>query len=107
MDPDLPSSIPSAIVIAMLSSDHPTSHTGCPSAEEILADVCKALTDSQGLFCPSLSKVEAPRSNDWVHPLHAIVPRSSPQPFEFEARHFRDLTTESYVTDCAQIVVYY
>ena len=26
--------------------------------------------------------------------------------FEFEARHFTDLTTESYVTACAQIVVY-
>ena len=30
-----------------------------------------------------------------------------PQQFEFEARHFRDLTTESYVTNCAQIVVYH
>ena len=45
--------------------------------------------------------------NDWVQPLHVIVPRSSPPLFEFEARHFRDLTTKSYVTDCAHIVVYY
>ena len=45
--------------------------------------------------------------NDWRRQLHVKVPSLSPQPFEFEARHFKDLTTESYVTDCAQIVVYY
>ena len=27
-----------------------TTPTGCPSAEQILADVCKALSDSQGSF---------------------------------------------------------
>ena len=52
-------------------------------------------------------EVEALLGNDWRQPLHVTVPRLSPQQFEFEARHFRDLTTESYVTDCAQIVVYY
>ena len=54
-----------------------------------------------------MSEVEALLGNDWRRPLHVTVPGLSPQQFEFEARHFRDLTTESYVTDCAQIVVYY
>ena len=40
-------------------------------------------------------------------PLHVTVPGSSPQQYEFEAHNFRDLTSESYVTDCATIVVYY
>ena len=107
MDPVLPSSISSGIVIGTPSSDHPTSHTGCPSAEEILADVCKALSDSQGSFRPSLSELEALLGKEWGQPLHVTVPGSSPQGFEFEARHSRDLTTESYVTHWAQIVVYY
>ena len=106
-DPVLPSSIQSGIVVATPSSDHPTSHTGCPSVEEILADVCKALNDSQGLFRPSVTEVEALLGNDWGQPLYVTVPGSSPQSYEFEARHFKDLTTESYVIDCAQIVVYY
>ena len=107
LDPVPPSSIPSRVVVTAPSRDHPTSPTGCPSAEQILADVCKALSDSQGSFRPSLSEVEALLGNDWRQPLHVIGPGLSPQQFEFEARHFRDLTTESYVTDCAQIVVYY
>ena len=52
-------------------------------------------------------ELEALLGNDWRQPLHVTVPGLSPQQFEFEARHFRDLTTESYVTDCAQIVVYH
>ena len=107
LDPVPPSSIPSRIVVAAPFGDHPTSSIGCPNAKQIVADVCKALSDSQGSFRPSLSKVEALLGNDWRQPLHVIVPSLSPQQFEFEARHFRDLTTESYVTDCAQIVVYY
>ena len=75
--------------------------------EQQQADVCKALSDSQGSFRPSLSEVEAMLGNDWRPPLHVTVPGLSPQQFEFKARHFRDLTNESYVTDCAQIVVYY
>ena len=63
------------------------------------------MSDSQGSFRPSLS--EALLGNNWRPPLQVTVPGLSPQQFEFEARHFRDLTTESYVTDCAQIVVYY
>ena len=35
--------------------------------------------------------------NDWWQPLHVTVPGLSPQQFEFEARHFRDLTTESQI----------
>ena len=98
-----PSSIPSGVIVG----DHPTSPTGCPSAEQILADVCKARSDSQGLFRPSLLEVEALLGNDWWQPLHVTVPGLPPQQFVFQARHFRDLTTESYVTKCAQTVVYY
>ena len=43
---------------------------------------------------------------DWGLPLHVRVLGLSPQRFEFEACHFRDLTTESYVTTYAKIVVY-
>ena len=107
LDPVPPISNPSGIVVAAPSRDHPTSPTQCPSVEEILADVCEAPSYSQGSFRPSLSEVEALLGNDWRPPLHVTVPGLSPQQFEFEARHFRDLTTESCVTDCAQIVVYY
>ena len=107
LDPIPLSSIPSGIVVAAPFGDHPTFPTGCPSAEQILADVCKALSDSQGSFRPSMSQVEALLGNNWRQPLHVTVPSLSPQQFEFELRHFRDLTTESYVADCAQIVVCY
>ena len=107
LDPVPPRSIPSGIVVAAPSGDHPTSPTGCPSAKQILADVCKAPSDRQGSFRPSLSHVEALLGNDWRQPLHVMVRGLSLQQFEFQACHFRDLTTESYVTDCAQIVVYY
>ena len=107
LDPVPPSSIPSGIVVAAPSLDHPTPPTGCPSEEQLLVDVCKALSDSQGSFRPSLSEVEALLGNDWRPPLHVAVPGLSPQQFEFEARNFKDLTTESYVTDCAQIVVHF
>ena len=107
LDPLPRSSIPSGIVVAAPSRHHPTSPTGCPSAEQILADVCKALSDSQGSFPPSLSEVEALLGNDWRPPRHVTILGLSPQQFEFEAHHFRDLTTESYVPDCAKVVVYY
>ena len=100
LDPIPPSSILSGI--AAPSGDHPTSPTRCPSAEQILAN-----DDSQGSFHPSMSEVEALLGNNWRRPLHVTVPGLSPQQFEFEARHFKDLTTENYVIDCAQIVVYY
>ena len=35
-----------------------------------------------------------------------IVPRLLPQQFEFEEHHFTDLTTDSYVTNYVQTVVY-
>ena len=104
LDPVPPSSILSGIVVAAPSGDHPTSPSGCPSAEQILVDVCKALSDSQGSFRPSMSEVEALLGNDWRQPLHVTVPSLSPQEFECEAHHFGDLTTESYVKDC---VVYH
>ena len=106
LDPIPPSSIPSEIVVATPCTDSPaTSHTGCRPAEQILANVCKALSDSHGSFRPSLAEVEALLGDDWGPPLHATVLGPSAQQYEFEARHFRDLTSESYVTDCAQIVV--
>ena len=92
LDPVPPSSIPSGIVVAAPSGDHRTSPSGCPSAEQILADVCKALGDSQGSFRPSLSEVEALLGNDWRQPLHVTVRGLSSQQFEFEARHFMDLS---------------
>ena len=52
-----------------------------------------------------MSEVEALLGNDWRQPLHVTFPGLSAQQFEFEARHFRNLTTESYVTYCAQMVV--
>ena len=101
------SSNASGIVVAAPCGDHSTSPTGCSIAEQILADVCKALSDSQGSFRPSMLEIEALLGNDWRQPLHVTVPGLSPQQFEFEAHHFRDLTTDSYVTDCAQLLVYY
>ena len=65
LDPVPPSSIPSGIVVAAPFGDNPTSPSGCPGAEQILADVCKALRDSQGSFHPSMSEVEALLGNDW------------------------------------------
>ena len=88
-------------------SAHERHRTGCRPAEQILANVCKALSDSHGSFRPSLAEVEALLGDDWGPPLHATVPGPLAQQYEFEARHFRDLTSESYVTDGAQIVVYY
>ena len=108
LDPIPPSSILSEIVVATPCTDSPqTSHTGCCPARKILANVCKALSDSHGSFRPSLAEVEALLGDDWGPPLHAKVPGPSAQQHEFEARHFTDLASESYVTDCAQIVMYY
>ena len=67
----------------------------------------KALSDSHVSFRPSLSEVQALLGDDWGQPLHGTVPRLSPQGYEFEACHFEDLTTESYVTDYLEVVVYY
>ena len=93
LDPVPPSSIPPGIVDATPSSHHPTSHSGCPSAEEILVGVCKALSDSQGSFRASWSQVEAKLGDDWGQPLHVTVLGSLPQRFEFKVRHFGDLAT--------------
>ena len=84
-----------------------TSHFGCHSAEEILGDVCKALGDSHGSFRPSLSEVKALLGDNWGQILHAMVPCRFGFQYEFEAHHFRDLATESYGTNCVEIVVYY
>ena len=69
--PVLPSCIAPRIVVAAPSGDHPTSPTGCLNAEPILADVCKALSDSQISFRPPMSEVEALLGNDWWEALHA------------------------------------
>ena len=84
-----------------------TQHHLLGALVQILADVCKAPSDSRGSFRPSMPKVEALLGNDRRQPLHVTVPGLSPQRFEFEAHHCRDLTPQSYVTDCAQIVVYH
>ena len=69
-----PTSIPSGIGDATPCSDHPTSHTRCPSVEEVVADVCKALNDSHGSFRLSLSEVQALLGDDWGPPIHVTVP---------------------------------
>ena len=45
--------------------DHPTILTGCLIAQQTLAHVCKAISDSPGWFLPSISQVEAVLGNDW------------------------------------------
>ena len=101
-------SIPSVIVDTTPCSDHapPSTNVG-GSADKILADLCKAISDSHGLFRPSLSEVEALLGDNGRQPLHVTVLGSSAQQYEFEVCHFMDLTAESYVTDCVEIVVYY
>ena len=68
--------------------------------------MCKALNDSHGWFFSFLLEVEAPLGDNWGQPLHVTVLGSSVQQYEFQARHSRDLTTDSYVTYYAEIVVY-
>ena len=64
------------------------------------------VTDSDGSFPQSLLEVEALFGYNW-EPLHVTVPGSSPQRYEQEARHFRDLMSNNYFTHCVEIVVHH
>ena len=54
-----------------------------------------------------LQHFESLLRDDWERPLDMIIPSSGSQLYKLEARHLRDVYTESYVTDNAEIVVYY
>ena len=61
------------------------------------------------LRCPTaqLQHVESLLHDEWERPLDVIIPSSGSQQYKLEARHLRDVYSESYVTDTAEIVVYY
>ena len=75
--------------------------------DDILAVVCHALTDGQGSPSAQLQDIESLLRDNWERPLDVIIPSSGSQPYTLEARHLRDVYTESYVTNNAEIVVYY
>ena len=52
----------------------PTSNIEGRTAEQMLANVCKALSDSHSVFRPSLPEVEALLAIDWGQPLHVTAP---------------------------------
>ena len=52
-----------------------------------------------------LQHVESLLRDNWE--LDVIIPSSGSQLHRLKARHLRDVYTESYVTDNAEIVVYY
>ena len=75
--------------------------------DDILAAMCHALTNGQGSPTAQLQDVESLLRDDCEQPLDVIIPSSGSQLYKMEARHLRDVYTESYVTDNAEIVVYY
>ena len=75
--------------------------------DDILAVVCHALTHGPGSPTTQLQHVESLLRDDWERPLDVIIPSSGSQQYRLEACHLRDVYTESYVTDSAEIVVYY
>ena len=75
--------------------------------DDILAVVCRALTNGQGNPAAQLQHVGSLFRDDWERPLDAVIPSSGSQLYKLEARHLRDVYRESYVTDNAEIVVYY
>ena len=54
-----------------------------------------------------LQHVESLLRDEWERPLDVIIPSSWSQQYTLEARHLRDVYSKSYVTDSAEIVVYY
>ena len=74
---------------------------------DILAAVCRALTDGQGSPAAQLQHVESLLCDDWEIPLDVINPSSGSQQYKPEARHLRDVYTQSSVTHNAKMVVYY
>ena len=75
--------------------------------DDILAIVCHTLTNGPGKPTAQLQHVESLRCDDWERPLDVIIPSSGSQQYRPEARHLRDVYSESYVTHSAEIVVYY
>ena len=75
--------------------------------DDILAAVCRAVIDGQGSSMAQLQHVESLLCDDWERPLDVITPSLGSQLYKLEAHHLRDVYTESYVTEHAEIVVYY
>ena len=65
--------------------------------DAILAAVCHALADGQGSPTAQLQDVESLLHGDWERPLDVIIPSSVSQLYKPEARHLRDVYTESCV----------
>ena len=82
-------------------------HTRPIRGDDILAAVCHALTNGPGSPAAQLQHVESWLRDDWERPLDVILPSSGPQHYSLEARHLRDVYSESWVTDSAEIDVYY
>ena len=75
--------------------------------DDVLAAVCNALTNGPGGPTAQLQHVESLLHDEWERPLDVTIPSSGSQQYKLEARHLRDVYSESYVTDTAGIVVYY
>ena len=82
-------------------------NTGPLCGDDVLAAVCHALTNGPGSPNAQLQHVESLLRDEWERPLDVIVPSSGSPQYMLEARHFRDVYSKSYVTDSAEIVVYY
>ena len=90
----------------------PPSQTGMVNTrpvcvDDILAAVCHAPTNGPGSPTAQLQHVESLLRDEWERPLEVIIPTSRSQQYTLEARHLRDAYSKSYVTDSAEIVVYY
>ena len=75
--------------------------------DDVLAALCHALTNAPRSRTAQLQHVESLLRDEWERPLDVIIPSSGSQQCKLEARHLRDVYSESYVTDSAEIVVYY
>ena len=75
--------------------------------DDVLAAMCHALTNGPGSPTAQLQHVESLLRDEWERPLDVIIPSSGSQQYMLEARHLRDVYSKSYVTDAAEIVVYY
>ena len=75
--------------------------------DDVLAAVCHALTNGRGGPAAQLQHVESLPHDEWERPLDVIIPSSGSQQYKPEARHLRDVYSKSWVTDTAEIVVYY
>ena len=80
-------------------------NTGHVCGDDILAAVCHAVTIGQGSPTAQLQHVESLLRDDWERPLDVIISGFGSQLYKLEARHLRDVYTESYVTDNVENVV--